>query len=326
MGSRCSQITFMRGSTPVGIVAVRTPNSASGGKDPVVIAEGGFAGEMYDNLRFLRDLCGVETAFGILTTYNSWRFCWLDEEDIKAKDITKEDVMMQTLVEAIFELQFGWKEDLPTFQEAGSLGLIPPSNPPAKIDPRAMMTSKVFPYDHPELVLTIASIVLRMASSPVRRPHIKKGSKVLHISTLEGEMSWRELPVEPKASERLPPKETDEFYLLAVLGTGNDGRAWKACTATGEICVLKMLHATNDNGDERLPRKTCFHSKNKNKIEMRGVRRGPETSLSLCRFLEAAERTFTPRLPQSWRSGVSSGDSPRSLPSEFWVIRRLFCP
>ena len=35
-----------------------------------------FAGQLYDCLRMLHDIFNVKQPFGIMTTYEEWRFCW----------------------------------------------------------------------------------------------------------------------------------------------------------------------------------------------------------------------------------------------------------
>ena len=54
---------------PVGAVKVMFPE-----KD--IMHDETFAGQLYDCLRMLHDIFNVKQPFGIMTTYEEWRFCW----------------------------------------------------------------------------------------------------------------------------------------------------------------------------------------------------------------------------------------------------------
>ena len=55
---------------PVGAVEIKVPGR-SGVNNEI------FAGQLYDYLRILRDIFGIDCPYGILSTYDEWRFCWL---------------------------------------------------------------------------------------------------------------------------------------------------------------------------------------------------------------------------------------------------------
>jgi len=54
----------------VGAVEIKVPGR-SGVNNEI------FAGQLYDYLRILRDIFGIDCPYGILSTYDEWRFCWL---------------------------------------------------------------------------------------------------------------------------------------------------------------------------------------------------------------------------------------------------------
>jgi len=44
-----------------------------------------FQGQLYDYMRILRDIFGVQDVFGIMSTFDEWRFCWLPRRSPRLK-------------------------------------------------------------------------------------------------------------------------------------------------------------------------------------------------------------------------------------------------
>ena len=61
---------------PIGVIEVKNPGEEALSNDRV-------AGELYDYMRRLSSFYGVQEAFGILTTYQEWRVCWMDDDSSK---------------------------------------------------------------------------------------------------------------------------------------------------------------------------------------------------------------------------------------------------
>jgi hypothetical protein len=63
------------------VVEVKRPNTFDGKsilEDKIVL------GQIYDDMLRLSCFHGLRNVFGILTTYNEWRICWLPEADVAA--------------------------------------------------------------------------------------------------------------------------------------------------------------------------------------------------------------------------------------------------
>ena len=56
---------------PVGVVEVKTPT------DRDVFQAGHVVGQLFDYMLRLRSFHGLKHVFGILTTYERWRFFWM---------------------------------------------------------------------------------------------------------------------------------------------------------------------------------------------------------------------------------------------------------
>jgi hypothetical protein len=65
-------IVFINGR-PIGAVEVKQPSRNAMLQDNIL-------GEVFDQLMHLRSVFGVNTPFAILTSYDKWRICWLDDD------------------------------------------------------------------------------------------------------------------------------------------------------------------------------------------------------------------------------------------------------
>lgn len=107
------------------------------------------------------------------------------------------------------------------------------------IDLRCFRGSTVFKYDDENFHKLIVSVLMRMANTKVVQPEIKKGSSVLQIS--EDSLTWKQLDVD-LLEDQFPRRDCSSFFLLGLLGSGAEGKVWRACKSSGKLCALKTLN------------------------------------------------------------------------------------
>ena len=64
---------------PAGVIEVKTPKP-----DGRVLDSPLLAGQLYDYMMLLRSFYGLQSIFGVMTTYYEWRICWLDTSESKS--------------------------------------------------------------------------------------------------------------------------------------------------------------------------------------------------------------------------------------------------
>jgi len=64
---------------PAGVIEVKTPK-----KDAGVLESPFLAGQLYDYMMLLRSFYGLQSIFGVMTTYSEWRICWLDTSESRS--------------------------------------------------------------------------------------------------------------------------------------------------------------------------------------------------------------------------------------------------
>jgi hypothetical protein len=107
-------------------------------------------------------------------------------------------------------------------------------------DLRTFRGTGVFKYDDENLHKLIVSVLMRMANTKVEQPNIKKGSSVL-LQLGAGDLSWKLLDVDLNEDE-FPRRDSSSFFLLGLLGSGVEGKVWRACNSSGELCALKLFN------------------------------------------------------------------------------------
>lgn len=108
-------------------------------------------------------------------------------------------------------------------------------------DPRVVRGSPVLPWNHPDLIPTLASVLLKMAFSPA--PKIDQPIDLNRQYRLVTPKSWAWRNLDPDFTlqfARMPHPQANNFYLLTSLGRGENGVAWLASSETGEACVIKF--------------------------------------------------------------------------------------
>jgi len=246
---------------PVGVIDVKKPEEdeiCSDGES--VLDELTVLGELYDFQMQLPNFYGVRPAFGILTTFECWRVCWIPEADVDVDNIAETSEPLPK-----FEARF-----ITPKKSASEKKSSPPGRTPSKTNPvlhdiveedesseegsessddhRVLHMSKIYKRtdDGHFAMRAIAAALCKMTKAkqnPFNDPFDKltermllrftKGtSRSIHwcrMGRLEGEGKW---------NKYASPKKY--LYAIEDLGRGSDGRVWLTCTSSGAVCVLKF--------------------------------------------------------------------------------------
>ena len=216
---------------PVCAVEVKQPNE-KGLSDPHVL------GQMYDYLDQLRIVHNRKDIFGILTNYHSWRVVWLHGSSLAFDNGSeqKDNGDVNGLTEQFATVSLEGNADRMTDQDVDiTYG-------------RHMMGTEIFPYDHKDLLHILLSLVQRLSLIKYDVNSLEMTGKKRFFKLLAPDTSsWHEVEF-PTFSLRCPHGNTTNLLLLYDYGRGADGRAWLACSKTGELIVLKFLTGLSDEG------------------------------------------------------------------------------
>ena len=143
---------LVREGFPIGVIEVKKP-----GKD--IMNSSQLHGQIFDYMMRLRSFYGQKHVFGIVSTYSEWRIYWLSNSDCdKAASATKvKPSHNPTSFEDIDSIP-EWLEDI---EDDTTQDLIPPST-----EKRILHGTNVIKYNSQTLAYTLASVILKMYSSP----------------------------------------------------------------------------------------------------------------------------------------------------------------
>ena len=172
-------------------------------------------GQLLDHMLRLKSFFGLEHVFGILSTCEEWRVCWMPRSQKAA--VAAE--MLAVKEEA---------DEVETEAEPVVPG-------------RVLHGSPVFRWDDPNLSRILCStIILKMYSSPKTEVQLidKDGPCIILDAS---QWSWGTIAINDESSlyHSLLPS-ANKFTLLADLREGADRRVWRACTDAGVGCCIKF--------------------------------------------------------------------------------------
>ena len=251
---------------PVGVIEVKQPEEN-------VLENKFILGKMYDHLKILSNFYGVSNPFGIITTLEEWRICWLHEKDLminnnnnnKNDDMNEKSInnmnnislpgtipsktcIHKTIVECKTDINDGDDDKDDNIE-------------------RSIHVSKIFTTSddekqNMEYLSAIATVLTKMSKVKIikYKSHfdcIEKREFIVFSKEEEEEEEekrswndertpkfyWKKLNKSKfKPNWNLYPntKTTKSLYAIEDLGYGADGRVWLTCTRTGAICVLKF--------------------------------------------------------------------------------------
>jgi len=203
-----------KGGVIIGVCEVKKPSSS--GNDLVKV-DINLVNQLSSYMLRLKQTHGLEAVFGIMTTYNEWRICWLRDAHGTAQSNTVDFV----------------RSDVPIDDEKEQLFI-----------------TKVYDRDDPNLVEALVSTVRKMNLSPINPPTVllrsnrsenrKYGCFKLDDKNNTSIFKWESLPLKEAFVYKLPRQNTKYFYLVQDYHGGADGRVWLSVNGGGCVCVLKL--------------------------------------------------------------------------------------
>ncbi|KAL6071676.1 Protein kinase domain-containing protein [Balamuthia mandrillaris] len=223
-------------TVPIGIVEVKKPTENIFDKNEV-------NGQIYDYMMALRSFSGLRYVFGILTTYEQWRVCWLPD----ANQLAQAEELPPP-VERRFQL---WSFLPPTPQWVADSNL--PDQNKDKVqhrDERQFYATPLYSCTHPSLPLILTSAVRKMERSPMQpAPSIHYLMEGTGLLAKRDMFCWAEKSLIDIVFGVELTDEDNVFWLLADLHGGADGNVLLASTPQGKGCVVKF---SRRNGEEAL--------------------------------------------------------------------------
>ena len=206
----------------VGFVEVKRPIDGT-------MEDGHVFGQVFEYLCLLRS-SGLDCCFGILTTYESWRVCWLQDCGSMASAI---DESTWSEISSPFSLESGADVD-----DSSDLTQVKP----------VVHTSRVMKWNDDRLAPFLATCMKKMLCS--RRRHVDRfrlTPKRLVLVLEEHRRRWSYLSSEHNVivSHNCEVSESNLFILLEPLGGLTHGRVWMACDADDKTCALKLRSEDN---------------------------------------------------------------------------------
>jgi len=191
-------------------------------------------GQIYDYMLRLKSFFGLQHVFGIVTTYEEWRFFWFsDSNAAAAANALPGDVPARN-----FRVADSGNED-EVFDEVENEDAVDVQFDPAF---RHLQASAVYPWNYPTLPLLLASLIKKMNLSPLNpitridneRPYVIMGKSQWHWAKVSWSKSFK------LHYYKMITKATKKFILIEDMHGGADGRVWLTCNSVGSVAVIKF--------------------------------------------------------------------------------------
>ncbi|KAI3646440.1 hypothetical protein MP228_009368 [Amoeboaphelidium protococcarum] len=214
----------------------------------------------------LRVSFGVRFVFGILTTYENWRFVWFDDEDTTAAiSATSVKQFLKCCVRSPSQSAASPQYDLSiqkfidgddTTSAADLLSLIPSVTDKESHVPDIVrvVQSRVYHYTDTDLVGVLRTLLFKWARTPRDRiiGYLHPQRLFRSASYDSADYEFRKLPKRLKQfSYRFSPSKSSRLYFLHVNLKTGDGRTTLICKNNGQLGVAKFIITNNDRGHKR---------------------------------------------------------------------------
>eukprot|EP00698_Gefionella_okellyi_P001697 TRINITY_DN11576_c0_g1_i1.p1 TRINITY_DN11576_c0_g1~~TRINITY_DN11576_c0_g1_i1.p1 ORF type:complete len:517 (-),score=81.98 TRINITY_DN11576_c0_g1_i1:16-1566(-) len=226
---------------PIGVVKVMKPEAG-------ILDDERIVGQLHDYLVLLQSFHGLKNVFGILSTYQEWRVCWLASQDTDAL-AARTDVTTATTVHP------------PVFQGAAltERNVVVPVTPSKAMAKRVVKATPVLKWNDPSLVPTLATALLKMTACKMKRAVKELDNKRTYLFMDENKWYFTTVAWQiSKLQLTVPPPDCKNLIMIRDLRFGTDGRVWKAATEAGRTCVLKFGSHENPSA---LVEECDFHRK-----------------------------------------------------------------
>lgn len=247
---------------PIGVIEVKKTDCEEKECGESILDESTVLGELYDFVLKLPNFYGVRPAFGVLTTFETWRMCWIPDSDAEVDRMARTTESLPNL-----QYQFSTPTKISSMKQRFPGGITPSKTKPIlhtiekdaggdnsadknedqiDADPRVLHGSRIYSRMDEKHLATraIAATLCKMTQvkqMPFGSPFVKMNERMLLRFTKGSSRSihWCRMgKVVPHWNKFANPTK----YLFAIedLGKGSDGRVWLTCSSSGAICVLKF--------------------------------------------------------------------------------------
>jgi hypothetical protein len=273
---------------PVGVIEVKKPDKYPKDVGQSILDKETVLGELYDFQMQLPNFYGISPAFGILTTFEAWRVCWIPQNDADVDATAKTHESLCTMGT---QLTTPTKRRDATGNDPGQVDENEESASAKKTSPPGLTPSKANPMlhdiedddddedsgeettalDQHSRVLYVSEIyhradgkhmAMRAIAAALRKmtevtqsvfddPFDKlTGRMVLRFTKgTSRSIHWCRMGrLEGKGKWNKYAQPKKYLYAIEDLGYGAEGRVWLTCTFSGAVCVLKF--PINDRNSE----------------------------------------------------------------------------
>ena len=264
MSNRPDFMLILVNGHPVGTIEGKQPGKGA-------MEHPNILGEVYDQLMHLRSIFRVNTPFALLTCYEKWRICWLNEQDsnelARMSNFPTRNPYETPTKESLFEVDNLFpgnklEDNTPSPQlpptpsrKKGILGLQrvdDESNEEVKwniadYEERTFCSTNIMDWQDRSLPIVLASVIKKMMLA-------RQGTEptVLRLAN-ERTSAWKRAPPQSKLNFNLCIScAVKNFFLWEDLGHGADGRAFLVSGGTkGAVGVLKFFYGHPEDAEAK---------------------------------------------------------------------------
>uniref|UniRef100_A0A7S0SRF7 DUF5898 domain-containing protein n=1 Tax=Chromulina nebulosa TaxID=96789 RepID=A0A7S0SRF7_9STRA len=211
----------------IGICDVKRPSSSfkkSGTGDIDEQLNEELQNQITNYLLQLKYTYGITFPIGVITTYNEWKICCLDEA---------------------YDYFVSIEENFSPPQVSQA-----PNRQEKKI---TLFTSEVYKFDNPDLIEVLAGAIYKMHNSVITPlTSILSPSERKFGFINSDTFVWKCLSKPESLTYEMPPKNTRKFYLIQDFHGGRDGRVWLSISESGKLAVCKLTDSISYVNEAKL--------------------------------------------------------------------------
>eukprot|EP01031_Cornospumella_fuschlensis_P026205 gene26205-31655_t len=221
---RADLMVFKREGRVIGMCEVKKPSQGEQHEIKDLKDNKQLHSQLANYLQIMRDVHGVLTPIGLVSTYEQWAAVWLDSSEALAKTTSfpknntkrAKTIVSNRITTSEFEHLYVSKtyhrtdKNLPRF-----------------------LASVLVKMLHGEIAPVTQLLNIVNGSVPRKFGLITKGNTF--------DMLWKALPPRMKISYWLPPADTPKYYFIQDFRGRGDARVWLACSRNGNLCVIKLF-------------------------------------------------------------------------------------
>jgi hypothetical protein len=201
-----------KSGVPISVIEAKLPSPGKLSNDKLL-------GQVFDYLSNLRNNFGQCEVFGILTTLEHWRVCWLPDSDSFAASIEKNPKQAPDLTSA--------------FPVKTTLN-------------RVLSASRIYDMNDPHLLKVIGTVLTKSLESQYRRVSLLSPLRsyvALHRDFWTWEATTEKSLQSHPLTLRLPVEQQElELKVLRWFNGGADGQVCLALTSSNQLVVVKRFH------------------------------------------------------------------------------------